>query len=583
MPLDCLASFPLRVGIAATFTAEPLSRYESHLKEQFDAAVRFSYFPMGHIGRFCADPVSLEAASGLDALVLLWRLEDLFENVYRECAVDADLEQQIPTLVQQLCEQVLALRTSFRRTVVFSLPPVSYGLGAHSLGFTDIEKWLSIHSAVVGQIMRNSDLRREVRLLDLGAVVNELGTTAALDDRKWYIYHQPYKEAFYKLLAVQIARLLILEVRLACKCLVVDADNTLWGGVVGEDGIAGIHLGGGAQGEAFRDFQKELLALKRRGILLAMSSKNNADDVLEVLNAHDGMALRPEDFSVLRINWDKKSDNIRAIASELHIGTESVVFIDDSDVELAEVASSLPEVRCLKVPADVVYLPRMLRQCGLFEQPRRTEEDLMRAASLSHDRQRSVLKAQMGHAEYLESLKTSISVFPPQDMHLERITQLINKTNQFNLTTVRRTFSEVESLASSEEHLILCAKVSDCFSDYGLCGVAILRKVCRLQGEVDTLLLSCRVLNRGVETAFFSTVAQYAADLGLSSLLCTWSPTAKNQLARDFYPSFSSTVRELSSGRYLLDLTQPLPAGPHVRVDRKGVSLLADSSLVPDM
>jgi FkbH-like protein len=410
--------------------------------------------------------------------------------------------------------------------------------------------------------------RRDIRMLDLEAIVRHCGVERSYDDRKWYLYRQPFSELVFRAIARQVERIIASETRAAKKCVVLDCDNTLWGGIIGEDGLSGIKLGNSFPGRAYVDFQKELMALLQRGIYLAVCSKNNMADVLEVLEKHDAMVLRREHFSAFEVNWERKSRNIERIAKQLNIGVDSLVFIDDSPTEIEEVRYNLPSVTSILVPKELAILPRLIRESVLFDAAAETPEDRLRVASMQHERQRERLKEEMSEDAYLASLGLIVDVFEAEDVHIDRVTQLINKTNQFNLTTRRRTAAEVRALISDPSWSLMCVKVTDRFGEYGLTGVAMV-KYGTEAAEVDTLLLSCRVLGRGVEAGLISVLADHAADRGCARLVGEYVPTAKNALCKHFYAEqgFSLIVANGSnSWQLIIDHRQAPPA--HLKLIR---------------
>ena len=293
------------------------------------------------------------------------------------------------------------------------------------------------------------------------------------------------------------------------KCVVLDLDNTLWGGIIGEDGLAGIQLGDDFPGKAYRDFQRHLLYLKSKGVLLAVASKNNPEDAYEVFDKHDAMVLSRKDIAAFEIHWESKVESIKRVAKKLNIGLDSLVFVDDNPKEIGEVTERLPDVSCVMVPEELAYLPGLLAETDFFDFAEVTDEDRRRTEMMAADNIRQETQETMSEEEFRKSLNLKIDVFAAQKQHLARVTQLINKTNQFTMTTIRRTQDEVETLANSKEALVLGMDIKDKYGDYGLVGVAILKKDIK-SCVIDTLLMSCRVLGRGAEDTFIAKIAEAA-------------------------------------------------------------------------
>jgi FkbH-like protein len=344
------------------------------------------------------------------------------------------------------------------------------------------------------------------------------------------------------------------------KCVVLDLDNTLWGGIIGEDGLVGIQLGDEFPGKAYRDFQKYLLQLKSKGVLLAVASRNNPDDAYEVFDKHDAMVLSRKDIAAFEIHWDSKVESIQRVARTLNIGIDSLVFVDDNPKEIGEVSERLPEVTCVMVPEELAYLPGLLSDTDLFDFSQITEEDRRRTEMMAAESLRKQTQDVMSEDEFRRSLNLRVKVFQAETQHLARVTQLINKTNQFNLTTVRRTQDEVEALAKSKNVMVLGMDIVDKYGDYGLVGVAILKKegtVC----VIDTLLMSCRVLGRGAENAFLAKLGEAANTLGCEELSGMYIPTAKNGIVKDLYKRLGFTGGP-QEGHWFLRTAEGYPQVP---------------------
>ena len=322
------------------------------------------------------------------------------------------------------------------------------------------------------------------------------------------------------------------------KCVVLDLDNTLWGGIIGEDGLEGIQLGDDFPGKAYRDFQRHLLYLKSKGVLLAVASKNNPEDAYEVFDKHDAMVLSRKDIAAFEIHWESKVESIKRVAKKLNIGLDSLVFVDDNPKEIGEVTERLPDVSCVMVPEELAYLPGLLAETDFFDFAEVTDEDRRRTEMMAADNIRQETQETMSEEEFRKSLNLKIDVFAAQKQHLARVTQLINKTNQFTMTTIRRTQDEVEALANSKDAFVLGMDIKDKYGDYGLVGVAILKKENK-SCVIDTLLMSCRVLGRGAEDTFIAKIAEAAKTLDCDEMRGKYIPTAKNGMVKDLYQRFN--------------------------------------------
>jgi FkbH-like protein len=374
-----------------------------------------------------------------------------------------------------------------------------------------------------------------VYLLDYDAMIARHGRARWYDERKWLTVRMPIAADHLKDLADEWLRFIHPLVGKTCKALVTDLDNTLWGGVIGEDGVEGIRLGVEYPGAAFQAVQRALLDLHQRGILLAVCSKNNIADAMEVLEKHPGMLLRPEHFAAWRINWNDKAVNLREIATELNIGVDSLAFLDDNPVERERIRSDLPEVTVLDLPDDPMEFARVLRRSPVFERLALSEEDRERGRYYAGQRQRLELERSASSLEdFFRSLRQEIEISSVTPATLLRVAQLTQKTNQFNLTTRRYSEQQIAELAKNPAWKVYAIRVKDRLGDNGLTGVVITHDAQDL-AEIDTFLLSCRVVGRTVETAILSFLIDQARRRGRTHLQGWFSPTKKNDLAKEFY------------------------------------------------
>lgn len=375
-----------------------------------------------------------------------------------------------------------------------------------------------------------------IHILDVEMLSSLYGARNWFDPRFWFHAKQPVSLDCIIPLVRDTAAIAAAIYGRATKCIVLDLDNTIWGGVVGDDGIEGLRLGPGtAEGEAFHAFQRHLLALKHRGILLAVCSKNEEETARAPFKHHEGMVLAADDIVSFRANWNPKPDNIRSIAEELNIGLDSIVFVDDNPAERELVRQTIPEVRVLELGDDPSQYPMLLSRSGWLETVSITAEDRQKSDQYLANRARAnAQNSVVDYESYLVSLNQSAEIrsFEPADM--DRIAQLINKTNQFNLTTQRMTRGEVETLASRKDAITASMRLTDKFGDNGLISVAAgLIKENVL--TIDIWLMSCRVFKRGAEFALANHLMSVAALKGVTEVVGIYKPTKKNGLVADFY------------------------------------------------
>jgi FkbH-like protein len=355
------------------------------------------------------------------------------------------------------------------------------------------------------------------------------------------------------------------------KCLVLDLDNTVWGGVIGDDGLEGIVLGqGSALGEAFVAFQDYARELTRRGIILAVCSKNDEANALEPFEKHPDMVLKRGDIAAFVANWSNKADNIRAIAQELNIGLDALVFIDDNPFERDLVRQELPMVAVPEVADDPTFYPQALADAGYFEGLSVTDEDRERTGQYQGNKARDALKAAVTDLpSYLRGLEMQLVWKRFDRIGLQRIVQLINKSNQFNLTTRRYTDEDVIAVMGDPDAFGLQLRLLDRFGDNGVIAIIVGRLLADRDLLIDTWLMSCRVLGRQVEPTTLNLIAQQAVRLGARRLIGEYIPTKKNAMVKDHYARLGFTVMETDpagGSRAVLDLAGFAPADTFIHV-----------------
>jgi FkbH-like protein len=376
-------------------------------------------------------------------------------------------------------------------------------------------------------------------LLDVAGIAETVGIENWHSPTEWNLAKIPFSNTYLPLYADHVARLIAALRGKSRRVLVLDLDNTLWGGVIGDDGIEGIQVSqGDATGEAHLSVQRLALELRARGIALAVSSKNNDDVARLPFRHHPEMLLKEEHIAVFQANWNDKATNIRAIAKELSLGTDSMVFLDDNPVERNLVRKMLPEVAVPELPEDSALYARTLAAAGYFEAVVFSEEDIKRAGYYQNNAKRVELQKQVGDLDaYLESLNMEIIFQPFDETGRARITQLINKSNQFNLTTKRYTEPEVAALEHNAEVFTLQVRLADSFGDNGMICAIICRPLSASQWEIDTWLMSCRVLGRKVEQMVLKEIVKHAKARGIDTLVGVYRPTDRNQLVEHHYSS----------------------------------------------
>ncbi len=414
---------------------------------------------------------------------------------------------------------------------------------------------------------KNRDMPSNCVLVNWHKEVERQGYETLHDPRFWYLGRIPLNETGFKRLAGLLEQARRAFLRRSKKVIALDLDNTLWGGVLGEDGVSGIKLSEDGVGKAYRDFQKMLKDTKNKGILLTIVSKNNLDDVEEVWKSHPMMVLKKDDFVAYRINWVDKAENIRDLAVELNLGLDSFVFIDDNPVERERVRQELPEVETSDFPDDPAGLVRWFSDLSsmFFNATKITAEDKKRSDFYKQDQERKILKESVGSLKaFYKSLlmKAVISLNPIHDY--KRISQLTQRTNQFNLTTRRYTEGEIKEMIASPQYDVFDIILEDKFGENGIIGVIII-KYSGKEAWIDTFLMSCRVIGRTVENTFWRQVAEFLREKGIEGVYGEYLPTRKNKLVSTLYDNLGfEGLRAEESGRkiYYWNLKAGLPEYP---------------------
>jgi FkbH-like protein len=388
-----------------------------------------------------------------------------------------------------------------------------------------------------------------VSVVDCERLSSFVGKSRWFDPRYWHLAKQAVALQAVPLLARHTAAVIGADLGLSRKCLVLDLDNTLWGGVIGEDGLAGIKLGNGVDGEAFVSFQEYILKLKNKGVVLAVCSKNNYADAIQPFEKHPEMRLKLQDIAVFIANWEPKQENIRKIAQELGIGLDSLVFVDDNPVEREAVRQFVPEVEVVPLGEDPSYYARTLSQCLSFEVSSYTPEDAIRVEQYRARSQiRELETAASSIEDFYQNLQMQAIVAPFDTFHLPRIAQLIGKTNQFNLTTRRHGMPQLESFVNDPDCTHLYLRLRDRFVDHGLVALIIALRQGKIL-DIDTWLMSCRVIGRTVEGKIMEHLCQRAQQLDCTSLRGTYIPTEKNSMAEDAYAKLGFDLVSRIEGR----------------------------------
>lgn len=566
-----LTAFPqMNLTILRNVTLEAMEPYLRYL------AGRMGYQLKLHWGGF--DMIMQDAVGGnpellndqTDAVLIFAHLDQLSPDISRNFAgLTAGQIHEEHNRIQEYAQSILAgVRRQTNGMILWHgfETPTEPDLGIYD---HQIE---SGQTSLIAKL--NEHLRACLRqtpnayFVDMNRSLARVGAARFYDPRYWHIGRAPYTdEANFEIARAGFQFLGALKGKNK-KCLVLDCDNVLWGGIIGEDGLSRIKLSKSYPGSPYYEFQQAVVNLYHRGIIIALCSKNNEEEVKEVFLNHPDMVLKQEHIAVSRINWQDKASNIRSIAEELNIGLDSMVFMDDSDFEVNLVRQALPEVEVIHLPPAKAVENRMaLAACGFFENLAVSAEDKMRTEMYRAESERTRLKASVTDMdEYYRSLGMELEIRFADDFSIPRIAQLTQKTNQFNLTTERYSEAQIKSFSDSKDADVLSIKVKDRFGDSGLVGVCILKYDSDQTAVVDSFLLSCRVLGRGVEDAFLIQALRLAKAQNCQTVKGLFIPTRKNAQTKNFYVTREFTPMdgpsETTIKTFIYDLNRPLRKEP---------------------
>ncbi|MFZ0825982.1 MAG: HAD-IIIC family phosphatase [Verrucomicrobiia bacterium] len=553
-----------RIGLLSDFNVQNLAVLLQ--KNSSPAGLHCVQAPYGQTVPLLLDDKAAFWSESFDTLII-WTLPHLALPGFQK-VLACEPFSMIDLLVEVDAFCALVGRTPERvRTIIipsFVVPGVDRGLGA-----LDLSSNVGVANSLMQINLRLAEqlgADRRVVFLDVQRWLRTAGSDA-YSPRLWYLSKTPFQNSVFREAATDILAALDGIHGRNKKVLVLDLDDTMWGGVVGDEGWERLRIGGHDPiGEAFVDFQRGLKRLVNRGVLLAIASKNEESVALEAIRRHPEMVLKIEDFAAWKINWRDKAENITQLMSGLNLGLDSAVFLDDSPFERARVKETLPQVFVPDLPADPMDYPSFLGRLRCFDNPVISAEDRVRTTMYVADRQRVALKTE-GHTlqDWLNLLELRVVVEELNEANQERAAQLLNKTNQMNLSTRRMTTPEFVKWSGVAGHRVWTFRIADKFGDYGLCGIVSLVHE-GTRGRLLDFLLSCRVMGRGVEDTMLGVVARQARDLGCEELYAELVPTPKNQPCVTWFANHPKLRKEGDSFRMPLAEAPELPA--HVQVSR---------------
>ncbi len=467
------------------------------------------------------------------AVLVFWELSNVMDGlpVRAELMEDHDYQQVVDKAKAQIDLVITHLKgTSVVLMNQFTAMPFSSGKISQSrYGSLAVELNAYLREALL----------ENMRLIDMDKLISVFGLERSVDWRYYYSSKSLYTVEFFKAYAAEVTPWMLAVNGKSKKVLVFDCDNTLWKGILGEDGFDQIEMSAQSKnGVIFEEVQLMALALQRQGVLIGLCSKNNADEVDRVIRDHSQMVLRDEHITIKRVNWLDKVQNLKSIAEELDVGLDSIVFVDDSSFEVNLVRANLPQVVVLQVPLRLCDYPAMMRQhLPLFQQMTVTSEDRRKAELYRQRAQREKVRdAFAGVEDYLASLGIEVTVFVDQMSLSARMAQMTQKTNQFNLTARRYSEADIRQMVSDEKYVVLAMGVSDKYGDEGVVGLGIVRL--EDQGSfahIETYLMSCRVIGRNIEFAFIDHLVRMLEHKGVHRIFAKHIKTPRNSMVKDLY------------------------------------------------
>ncbi len=526
--------------ILRSFTVEPIVPLVRAAAACWGLDLRVRLGQFNSYVREVLDPNSSLYRETTDVVVLAVQTRDVAPELWSRSA-DLDVSQ-LEALVQRVVQdyrtwvETVRARSSAHFVIHNLEQPAQPAAGISDVQHTNGQ--LQAIERINAELVALAASVPGVHVLDYDGLVARHGRVRWHDEQKWLVARLPIAADSLVHLADEWLRYLLPICGRQAKCLVCDLDNTLWGGVIGEDGLAGIKLGGDYPGAAYQELQRAILDLTRRGIVLAVCSKNNEADALEAIDNHPEMLLRRQDFAAMRINWLDKAQNLREIAAELNIGIDSLVLIDDNPVEREFVRETIPEMTVIDVDAaHPLGHAAAVRNCPLFERLEISTEDRQRGQLYTAENERRTLQTSATTIEdYYRSLEMVATVGLADEATRQRVAQLTQKTNQLNMTTRRYSEQDIQAFMDDPATHVYWVRVEDRFGDNGIIGVMISRETGN-DWLLDTFLMSCRVIGRTVETAMLGVLVEEARRCSAHRLLGPFIPTGKNAPAQEIYAS----------------------------------------------
>jgi FkbH-like protein len=488
------------------------------------------------------------------AVIIFWEICNIVEGLFYK--IEHFEDSQITELGEKVCSEIdLVFKNLEQSSLVLINKFSSLPFQFLSKDKSNLDKFTEFLNKYL-----EDTAPKNVRLIEINKIFANVELSKSIDFRYYYSSKALYTIEFLKNYANQVKPLIMSANGKAKKTIIFDCDNTLWKGILGEDGFDKIDMSSHSKaGIVFHEIQNLALSLYRQGVLICLCSKNNESDVDLVLQNHPDMLIKEKHITIKKVNWNDKATNIRQIAIDLNIGLDSLVFVDDSSFEINLIKEQIPEVTLLQVPEKLYLYPQMLRaNLGLFYNLSLTEEDKVKSLLYQEQNKRQQSKSNFSDIEdYLASLELNLKWFKDDQTIIPRMSQMTQKTNQFNLTTIRYTESDISKLITSSDYQVYAWSVSDKFGDNGITGLCIVNMNTEQGGaEIDTFLMSCRIIGRNIEYSFMDLLIEDLRNQNVESLTAKHIYSSKNEQVKDFYSksSFELLKETNKDKKYKLEL-----------------------------
>jgi FkbH-like protein len=538
---------PYEIGVLSNVTVNAF-------KEVLEYSCRLNQIePKVEIGNF--DNIVQDSAvlKNKDMIIIFYDVLNIVDQV-SEFFEDLE-EKKYNNLKSKLFTEIDIIIENLRKTpsVIFNSFSSAY-YNNNNVHFTKIETFVKELNAYLEQKKTSN-----FSIINIDKLFSNIGFKHSIDYRFYHSSKAPYTFAFLKNYVAAIETVFLRNTGKLKKAIIFDCDNTLWKGVIGEDGIEGIEMSPTSNfGKFYHLVQRIAVFLSKRGVIVGLCSKNNEQDVLDVLRNHKDMILKEEHIVIKKVNWVDKASNLRAIASELNIGIDSLVFVDDSNFEINLIKEQIPEILTIQVPTSISDYPDLiLKNIYTYFNLVLNSDDAKKTEMYKQQFERENSKATFSSIEdYLASLEIELTVVKNDKANIPRIAQLTQKTNQFNLTTYRYTENQVDHFMADKKHEVYSMFVKDKFGDNGLTGVCIAKEDVKDAKNVilDSLLMSCRIIGRNIEFVYVSHIIKDLANKGYQTLTAEYIPTKKNAQVEDFYDKVGLKLIENIDGTKLYSL-----------------------------